>query len=476
MPKRRSNTIANTTEGLVGGSGSGLSEGVIEELVNNVNNRFDNIVTVPGLSRTRNRIEDINIIPLGHNEYEVSSDEGGTYVVNMNDNSCECGQYVYRNQCCRHLIAVREALGEVAEVGTINNVEATRRAMDIRDEINRNIRGEEQDDNHFYTDNEDAFDSDFNNITDSSVEYEYENVLNGNTSTFGVELEFVGGDADAIARELYNLGIVSAPRRLNYHSRSEAGKWKVERDGSVSLGITGGEIVSPVLKDTPETWRQIETICRVAKRHGARIDANCGGHVHIGMDKLDTARQRWRRFFKTIEVYEDCIYRAAGGDLGTIRAAALSYAKPFRERAKKSKNIHFNMDNDDDVRNMARVVSENNRYYGINLTNIARDRAPTVEFRHFNGSLNPKQIQANIKMVAGIINASEKARFRDTEDEIFKKRGNILKNSSTSDGVKTKRKMMEFLDIAFPRKNDKKAILNVFKKTNWSNFTDDDFS
>ncbi|MCX0356212.1 amidoligase family protein, partial [Clostridium perfringens] len=320
------------------------------------------------------------------------------------------------------------------------------------------------------------FDSDFNNITDSSVEYEYENVLNGNTNTFGVELEFVGGDADAIARELYDLGIVSAPRRLNYHSRGEAGKWKVERDGSVSLGITGGEIVSPVLKDTPETWRQIETICRVAKRHGARIDANCGGHVHIGMDKLDTARQRWRRFFKTIEVYEDCIYRAAGGDLGTIRAAALSYAKPFRERAAESKYIHFNMDNDDDVRNMARVVSENNRYYGINLTNIARDRAPTVEFRHFNGSLNPKQIQANIKMAAGIINASEKARFRDTEDEIFKKRGNILKNSSTSDGVKTKRKMMEFLDIAFPRKNDKKVILNVFKKTNWSNFTDDDFS
>ncbi|BDU83879.1 hypothetical protein SNUCP2_36440 (plasmid) [Clostridium perfringens A] len=475
MPKRRSNTIANTTEGLVGGSGSGLSEGVIEELVNNVNNRFDNIVTVPGLSRTRNRIEDINIFPLGNNEYEVSSDEGGTYVVNMNDTSCQCGQYVYRNQCCRHLIAVREALGEVAEVDTINNVEATRRAMDIRDEINRTIRGEEQDDNHFYTDNEDAFDSDFNNITDSSIQYEYENVLNGNTSTFGIELEFVGGDADAIARELYDLGIVSAPRRLNYHSSSEAGKWKVERDGMVSLGITGGEIVSPVLKDTPETWRQIETICRIAKRHGARIDERCGGHVHIGMAKLDTARQRWRRFFKTIEVYEDCIYRAAGGDLGIIREDALCYAKPFSERAAESKYIHFNMDNDDDVRNMARIISEGNRYYGINLTNIASNRAPTVEFRHFNGSLNPNQIQANIKMAAGIINASEKARFRDTEDEIFKKRGNILKNSSTSDGVKTKRKMMEFLDIAFPRKNDKKAILNVFKKTEWMDFEDDDF-
>ncbi|WP_447412758.1 amidoligase family protein [Clostridium perfringens] len=81
------------------------------------------------------------------------------------------------------------------------------------------------------------------------------------------------------------------------------------------------------------------------------------------------------------------------------------------------------MDNDEDVRRMAAEVSKGNRYYGINLTHIARDRAPTFEFRHFNGSLNEKQIQANIKMAAGIINAAEKARFRDTEDEIYIKEG-----------------------------------------------------
>ncbi|EDT25749.1 TPA: SWIM zinc finger family protein [Clostridium perfringens] len=64
-------------------------------------------------------IEDVNIVSLGNNRYEVSSTEGGTYIVDMNENSCECGQYIYRNECCRHLIAVREALGEVAEVDTI---------------------------------------------------------------------------------------------------------------------------------------------------------------------------------------------------------------------------------------------------------------------------------------------------------------------------------------------------------------------
>ncbi|WP_283676032.1 hypothetical protein [Clostridium perfringens] len=101
MPKRRSNTIANTTEGLIGGSGSNLSEGIIEDLVNAVNGRLYNVVTVQGLFRTRNRIEDINIVSLGNNRYEVSSTEGGTYIVDMNENSCECGQYVYRNECCR---------------------------------------------------------------------------------------------------------------------------------------------------------------------------------------------------------------------------------------------------------------------------------------------------------------------------------------------------------------------------------------
>lgn len=83
----------------------------------------------------------------------------------------------------------------------------------------------------------------------------------------------------------------------------------------------------------------------------------------------------------------------------------------------------FRMDNEEDVRVMTERVSNMNRYYGINLKNIATDRAPTVEFRYFNGSLNPKQIQANIKLAAGIINSSEKSRWRDTDDENYKKMG-----------------------------------------------------
>lgn len=160
VPKRRSNTIGNSTKGLIGGSGFGLSENVIE------------------------------------------------------------------------------ALGEESSVENITDLEATRRARDIRDEINRNISGEVQDDNHFHVDNESEFREELNNINDDSIEYEYKNVLNENLSTFGVELEFVRGNADAIARELYELGIVS--RLL---SRGEAGKWKLERDGTVSNGSVRGKFI-----------------------------------------------------------------------------------------------------------------------------------------------------------------------------------------------------------------------------------------
>ncbi|GAA0069535.1 hypothetical protein UT300003_10580 [Clostridium sardiniense] len=180
------------------------------------------------------------------------------------------------------------------------------------------------------------------------------------------------------------------------------------------------------------------------------------------MNKLDTARQRWRRFFKTIENYEEGIYRGSGGDLGRVK-----HYTEFSRVASGTKNMRFNLESDEEVRGMESRVSGMNRYYGINLKNIATKRTPTVEFRYFNRSLNYKQIRANIKMAAGIINAYEKARFRDADDENYKKRGNILKASAIATVTRTKDKMMGFIDIAFSRKKDKDAIINVFKKNDW---------
>lgn len=54
------------------------------------------------------------------------------------------------------------------------------------------------------------------------------------------------------------------------------------------------------------------------------------------------------------------------GDLGRVRSNASHYATPFSPRAYESKYIHFNMDNDEDIRRIAADISEGNRYYCIN--------------------------------------------------------------------------------------------------------------
>lgn len=61
----------------------------------------------------------------------------------------------------------------------------------------------------------------------------------------------------------------------------------------------------------------------------------------------------------------------------------------------------------------------------------------------------------------------KKSRWRDTEDENYKKRGQMLKNANTSAGTRTKEKIIKLLDIAFSRKKNKDMILTVLKKNQW---------
>jgi hypothetical protein len=486
MPKTRTSSIASRdsrsrSSSVASGSG-GLSPDIAvsdQETSQRVNDRLTaaGVIEVQVPSRTRGQVENVSVLFSGTPGLaEVGSASGSSYTVDFENGTCTCMHYQMREERCRHLDAVDNAIGQVVERRSspvaldVNTAVAQRADQDHIDEVNRNqIFSGQEDDNYFYLDNEEEF----NRALEHGVEqeYEYDNVLNGSDITFGLELEFVGGNADAIARELYNQGICAYDERVRYHAPSVAGKWKLERDGSVSDSSGGGEIVSPVLRDTPETWRNLEIICEVAKRHGARIDYRCGGHVHIGMEPLDTARQRWRRFFKVMSGYEECIFRAAGGDEGSIRSNHRTYATPFSNRARVGSITSMALNDEYDVRNLASRVSQNDRYYGINLTNISEINKPnTVEFRYFNGSLNPKQLQANVKLAAGVIMAAEKARTRDGESgtvtDSFKRRGKLVNDYDSTEN-RSDKKIVEFLDIIFTRKKDKDALINVFRKNRW---------
>ncbi len=122
--------------------------------------------------------------------------------------------------------------------------------------------------------------------------YEREDVIGDPNQTFGVEIEFDGADPGAVARALHAAGLSTSPTQRGYHSARQPGEWVCERDSTVT-----GEIVSPVLRDTPETWSQLEQVCSILQSNGARATARTGGHVHVGADSagMDHDVNRFRR-------------------------------------------------------------------------------------------------------------------------------------------------------------------------------------
>lgn len=488
MPKtRRSNTVSNIAITQDNRQGRQL-----QEMAQRVNQRLNesNSLEIPMYSSSRSRDEMIYVTFDENNPgiANARSESGRTYQVNYEEETCSCINYRTRGVRCRHIEAVQQARGflnqnrETAVIipGSVpRDVDQVTQTIDYQEETQRReltAGVDENDDEFFYTDeeNESLFREIMKKAKRKKLPYEYENVLSGSQNTFGIELEFVEGDADAIARELYDIGICAYNRRVGYHASPVAGKWKLERDGSVSQGLKGGELVSPVLTDTPETWRTIETICKVAKRHGAKINHKCGGHVHVGIEPLNTARQRWRRFFRAIGGFEDVLYRLSGGSEGRIRSGYTHYATPFAANARRTAVERFNLNDRNDIEYLARRSSGRSRYHGINLTNIYQNNKPnTAEFRYFNGALDPEVIQANVKIANGIMVASEKARTQDASDiqvsEAMKKRGKMLKEHPLRENNHQDHSAIKkFVDIVFTRKKDKDAIIGLYAKNHWA--------
>src|SRR5260370_9013465 len=103
--------------------------------------------------------------------------------------------------------------------------------------------------------------------------------MGDSNQSLGVEIEVDGADANAVARAFPAAGLASTPNLQGYHSYREPGKWVVEHDSTVN-----GEVVSPVLRDTPETWAQLERACAILRENGATVTTRTGGHVHVGAD------------------------------------------------------------------------------------------------------------------------------------------------------------------------------------------------
>ncbi|MFZ5642529.1 MAG: amidoligase family protein [Bacillota bacterium] len=411
----------------------------------------------------------------------VSTNTGNIHTVE--NGGCSCPDYQI-NGTCIHVQAVElvhtgSTGPETEETVTVNNIspdtprinnarareaEKERRQRRTRLEAWQKKYG----DDIMLTRNDEAFNRLHKAVkSGNAVQYEYENVLAGSENTFGIEIEFVSGNLHKIAHSLHGLGLGDGQIH-SYHSQRQPGKWTVETDSSVSIGYRGGEVISPVLKDCPETWKQLEKVCEVIKRYGGRINSKCGGHIHICADPLDARSFRWNRLMKIWGGYEDVLYRMASGGQSNGQFRGRTYAGPIASTLPAM----FLRDRQTDETEIRRHAG--NRYQGLNFLNANPGTSKnTVEFRLWNGSLNPKQIQANIKTSMAIIHASELVR---RTEESTRERGEMIPVSQTmpyGDAARTGKdpddhtEIKRLLDILFVRSKDKAAALWLYASSQW---------
>ena len=239
--------------------------------------------------------------------------------------------------------------------------------------------------------------------------------------TFGLELEFAVADAGWVATELHALGLCASPEPASYHAPRSGGLWVVEQDRTVSTVfeapdggspiVVGGEVVSPPLRDTPETWAQVASVLEVLRKCGAEVNRSCGLHVHFGADALrpagGTARPRdlllsLSRLAVLANVcFEDLFFRMASAEGGQHRGQHVYY----RHCRPLERPLLAAYENVTDLAGALGLEGAARRA-ALNLTNVGDPQKDTVEFRHCNGTLDGRVIQAFTRLCAALIGAA----------------------------------------------------------------------
>lgn len=225
-----------------------------------------------------------------------------------------------------------------------------------------------------------------------SASYDIHCVLGGSTATFGIEIEFVG-DLQKVADALFEVGLATSPKVSD--SNRPVG-WTVKEDTSVKPA--GGEVVSPILVDVPDSWKELDRVCALLKELGAVVNSSCGLHIHYGADRLDDDVANFLRLYLLNRAFEDLLYRLASAG-GTRVHRGTGYNEPI---SKRSYSPYVGS-----VKAFTTRI-EASPFDALNFSNVGTSKN-TIEFRYPNGTLDPVQIQALAVLFCGMVEASRRS-------------------------------------------------------------------
>lgn len=231
------------------------------------------------------------------------------------------------------------------------------------------------------------------------------------TLNFGVEIEMKDitrrHGAELVA-SLFNSSVYSIYNGYStFAVKDRDGReWKFVSDASVQDGQGGCEFVTPIL-----CYNDIETIqkiVRLFRENGARIDGQCGIHIHVGLNRTRAKKviNLQNLFYK----FENIIYHSCKVKRRRRAYCAKTdedYIHKLNEDKPTNKSEFADIWYITQHGNTGRTHHYNNtRYHAMNLHSWFTKG--TVEFRLFNSTLHAGRVKAYIQFVLALVATAKK--------------------------------------------------------------------
>lgn len=307
------------------------------------------------------------------------------------------------------------------------------------------------------------------------LKYDTENVTGGLCSPdggmgFGVEIEFMPteyGSISRISQALYDAGLTQSEGLESYHTARESGweAWSLEEDTTV-----GAELVSPIMYDTPEHWEQLRQVCEIIKNNGGYVSEHTGGHVHISSSALGTSVAKHAELVNLNNEHEDVMFRIGTEPGGVHRTT--HWCAPNWD-ATQAYNPLWGTAPEPNSRRRVSMESYRAAHAGhnraLNISDSGHEEGAHVEFRAFDGSLDPAVIQTRILVSAAMVQRASQHEGREptwnnlpTQRE-RKRVGHhhALPDEQQHDGF------LDFQTQLFSRDEDRLRVTRLYGVTRW---------
>ncbi|NUW37767.1 hypothetical protein HTZ77_41155 [Nonomuraea sp. SMC257] len=280
----------------------------------------------------------------------------------------------------------------------------------------------------------------------------------GSRRAFGLELEYsLPGVAperhpavnEAIARALHEAGLSRDRRVLDHHVGHERGYdedasgWWVEDETSVGVA---GEVVSPILRDTPATWRNLARVVEIIRAHGGEVRMSVGGHIHVGTPDYRTV-VNYLKLLDNVRGNQDILFRLAQNPLAE-GGLHRGFEQCVPNIPKPGLRPYY----------FGALAEANGATSAVSMTEVRGQVGDHVQFRLFDGTLEPGVIQAQVRLVLALADGTLAGQVDAGPPEP------VGHHRERGDDSESFRRLLDELPL---REIDREQLISLYAITHW---------